>query len=85
MGLRSLRLRAPLRPLFCDNVLHFFVQGMGVGGARPPGLLMLLFFFFFFCGGDLTFLLSAETTPTPDTSSPPPSWGLAQTQARSWG
>ena len=82
MGLRSLRLRAPPRPPFCDNVLHFFVQGMGVGGAGAPGLLMLLFFF---CGGDLTFLLSVETTPTPDTSSPLPTWGLAQTQARSWG
>lgn len=80
-GPREPRLRAPLRSPFCDNVLHFFVWGAGAGGARAPGLLML----FFFCGGGLTFLLSAETTPTPDTSNLPPSWGLAQTEARSWG
>jgi hypothetical protein len=66
--------------MFCT----FPTGWVGEGGASALELLMLFFFFFFFCrGGLMTFLLSAETTPTL-TPATPSSLGPGS-ETRSWG
>nr|KAF6304240.1 pleckstrin and Sec7 domain containing [Myotis myotis] len=66
-------------PHFVIMFCTFSYWGLGREGPGP-----WTFDAFFEGGGrPAKVLLSAETTP--DTSNPPPSWGLAQTEARSWG